>query len=271
MPKITISANTLFHFTDQMTNLEGILEKEFSPRYCLEDYRGIFPNLLDPYDERAIPMVSFCDIPLSQIKNHIRVYGGYGIGLSKDWGMKNGISPILYRHNKSNSTVALNNALDMIVKQLWKDTFIGNTSVDNGLSLETLIQQLDSIACFTKPYKGPLIRKGNIVKKSTVFYNEREWRFIPNIVTLAKNEISFALPKHAFINDIERVKLENLLAVHCKLSFKPKDIKYIIVKKESEIIPMIAKIREYKHKYSQDDQDRLVTKIITLNDILNDF
>jgi hypothetical protein len=68
----TISANALFHFTRSMENLIGILQREFYPRYALENM-----NLLEteiPARHMAIPMVSFCDIPLSQVKDHVEYY-----------------------------------------------------------------------------------------------------------------------------------------------------------------------------------------------------
>lgn len=81
MPHNSLSANTLFHYTRSLDNLEGILTNEFSPRFCLESLS--FHQTM-PEREVAIPLVSFCDIPLSQIKSHVRLYGSYAIGLSKE-------------------------------------------------------------------------------------------------------------------------------------------------------------------------------------------
>src|ERR1017187_10890632 len=53
--------------------------------------------------EYALPMTCFCDIPLSQIADHISFYGDYGIGMSKKWGLTKGLNPILYV-NKGSST-----------------------------------------------------------------------------------------------------------------------------------------------------------------------
>ena len=76
---MAISANTLFHFTRDMDTLLSILRSKFYPRLCLE--QKIVPTL----DLRlAIPMVCFCDIPLSQISEHTEMYGEYAIGIKKN-------------------------------------------------------------------------------------------------------------------------------------------------------------------------------------------
>lgn len=73
----TVSAITLFHFTSNIENLLGILTNNFYPRYCLEDHSAFFQELDKEEAERAIPMVCFCDIPLSNIRKHISTYGRY--------------------------------------------------------------------------------------------------------------------------------------------------------------------------------------------------
>jgi hypothetical protein len=82
-----ISSNTLFHFTDKRENLINILENEFRPHFCLENF-NFFAHDMNYREgfEIAIPMVCFCDIPLSQARIHMKHYGEYGIGLSKEWG-----------------------------------------------------------------------------------------------------------------------------------------------------------------------------------------
>lgn len=47
-------------------------------------------------DKIAYPMVCFCDIPLSQIKNHTNSYGKYAIGLKKEWAQKWHISDTIH-------------------------------------------------------------------------------------------------------------------------------------------------------------------------------
>jgi hypothetical protein len=82
-----LSANSLFHFTNSFDNLLSILKEEFRPRFCLEDFSLMFVGMsTDPKQEWGVPMVCFCDLPLSQTSFHLSVYGDYGIGLTKDWG-----------------------------------------------------------------------------------------------------------------------------------------------------------------------------------------
>ena len=104
-----ISSNTLFHFTRSAEALVGILKHEFTPHYCLEDY-SVLPAAAPESPNIAIPMVSFCDIPLSQASEHLAQYGDFGIGLSKNWGMKKGVSPVLYAYPGSSTAAAISEA-----------------------------------------------------------------------------------------------------------------------------------------------------------------
>lgn len=92
-----ISTSTVFHFTRSSENLISILAHTFRPHFCLEDLNVVMPDSRHEEDlEFAIPMVSFCDIPLSQVSPHLKHYGNYGIGLSKDWAISSGLAPVLY-------------------------------------------------------------------------------------------------------------------------------------------------------------------------------
>ncbi|MBC7750941.1 MAG: hypothetical protein H7Z73_04365 [Candidatus Saccharibacteria bacterium] len=79
---MALSSNSIIHFTNEKDNLKNILEGNFKIHYCTESIKltsaktTIFLS----------PMVSFCDIPLSEIKHHMESYGSYGIGLTKEMG-----------------------------------------------------------------------------------------------------------------------------------------------------------------------------------------
>lgn len=245
MKTVQLSANTLFHFTKKIENLESILRDEFNPSFCLEDWEGISGGNV----QIAIPMVCFCDIPLSQIHNHTELYGCYALGLTKDWGMRNGISPILYTYNGASSAIHVSNA----VRKL-------SHKADPGL------YHIDDSVCLTKPYEGRLWRDG-VFKGGIRFYDEREWRYIPLIHGTTEKKI---LSRCEFL-DKEYKKRENEKLKSRKLSFQPTDIKYIIVEKESEIHDMIHKIRHIKGKFPPADVDILTTRIMSMEHIKEDF
>ena len=89
-----LSSNSLFHFVDNLDWLIDILGNGFKARYCLEN----FPKIDIPL---AIPMKCFCDIPLGMIKRHMSRYGRYGVGIKKNYAKKNGVTPVIYVHEKS--------------------------------------------------------------------------------------------------------------------------------------------------------------------------
>jgi len=79
-----VSTNSIFHFTNSKTALKSILKDGgFKLTFCLEKFH-LDKGLL----EAGIPMVSFCDIPLAKVEQHLKSYGKYGIALSKSWATK---------------------------------------------------------------------------------------------------------------------------------------------------------------------------------------
>ncbi|MFZ1547558.1 MAG: abortive infection system antitoxin AbiGi family protein [Candidatus Nitrotoga sp.] len=83
-------SDSLFHFTKSIDHLKGILQHGFKPRYSLED------SELLGIEYTGIPMTCFCDIPISRISEHTAFYGDYGIGMTKEWGRRNSLHPLLY-------------------------------------------------------------------------------------------------------------------------------------------------------------------------------
>jgi hypothetical protein len=283
-----ISTDTVFHFTSK-ANLFGILKDNFYPKYRLETV-----HLFSTSEEIAIPMVSFCDIPLSQIKEHVEDYGSYGIGMTKTWAYKNRLNPVIYL--KKDSTLSKNlkdifestGILTKIYKKYKKeieDNKKTPSSQQSNLMLayaygykqsgllhsqgtaemETGNRQLLStiisiyrFICYVKEYNGFSKRR-----KKKVFYNEKEWRYVPqNGDFLFKNEIDTQ----------EKMEEENLKIQEAKLSFNPKDIKYIIVKKDTEILEIIKELEQIKgSKYPANTIKKLTSRIITYEQIKNDF
>ncbi|MFA6016213.1 MAG: abortive infection system antitoxin AbiGi family protein [Gallionellaceae bacterium] len=79
----------------------------FWPKYCQEDFKWYNPETgLISY-----PMVCFCDIPLTRIDAHVKFYGSYGLGLTKQWAMSNKLSPVIYIPNDTRLSNALTRML----------------------------------------------------------------------------------------------------------------------------------------------------------------
>ena len=259
---MTISSNALFHFTSSIDNLISILTNEFHPKYCLEDIRPFFPNL-QSFGESAIPMVSFCDLPLSNVSEHLACYGEYGIGMKKEWGIKKEINPVLYLSEISKVRGYFSLILDKTLHSINAGASEGNREI-----IEPFLELLG----FLKPYKGKMHRNGEYIDK--IFYNEREWRYVPALVKMknADKSISDRLPRKYFFDKPRLSRENNLIAKDHKLSFEPSDIKYIIVEKEDQILSMVKAIEQIKGiKYKPDTIKILSSRVISAEQILEDF
>ena len=222
----SISANALFHFTSSAQKLASILANDFWPNY---HHEKIYLRADADY-ELFIPMVSFCDIPLSQISQHIERYGHYGLGMSKEWGIRNGLNPVLYLNADSILANDLHAAL--------KATFLK----------EGVDALLNSQRCI-KEYKDA----------DTCYYNEREWMYV------APEKILQHPPSE-----------EGLAALNQKvrfrsLSFEPQDIRYVVTKNREDIPNLIQDIFRLKSNRSQDEKLLVISKIISCEDITEDF
>lgn len=106
----------LFHFTSK-DGLFKIIEETFKVSYARERIEGISSE-----KEFAVPMISFCDLKLSELKVHMSNYGKYGIGLTKEWANKNGLNPVMYVNRHCQFTDNFNSALNGIYRLLNKLT-----------------------------------------------------------------------------------------------------------------------------------------------------
>jgi hypothetical protein len=251
---MALSSNTLIHFTKKLSNLEGILTNNFKIRYCRETIIANTKN----YD-LLIPMVSFCDIPFSQIINHIESYGCYGIGLKKDWAIRNGLNPVLYLEN--NSTLSNN-----IFHHLYDYLTEGKIKISD-LTIEEKCR-FDFIR-YIKNYEGDLNRIGKKAIKKYRFSDEREWRYVlkPEI-----NHLLFANIKKTVLSRIsERKEFHSSKIEAEKLFFQPEDINYIIIKKESERDRVISILEKNYTKFPHEQVKRLTSRIISTEQLYTDF
>jgi len=245
-----ISSNVLFHFTKSMGNLKSILKNGFYPRYCAE-------YTLDPADRRAAyrrkhpmraaPMVCFCDLPLSLILRHLKTYGPFGIGLTKQWGLRSRVTPVIYTHREAPT---LRPILRLAAKA---DKETDSTAASNSRLLAT----------YTKPLVGPAWRNGRLTKKPVRFYDEREWRYVP---VVREDEPLFLNRDHYTRPNItkalhRRFRKEYALPIH------PDDIQYLIVPNDGHIL---ALHKYLKRLYTPKDAVLVTTAIMTIDCIHED-
>lgn len=257
--KETLSSNSLFHFTNSAEQLISILKHRFRPKYCLEDLR-MFKTAEDETDdwlELAIPMICFCDIPLSKIKHHLTFYGNYGIGLTKKWGIKHGVSPLLYVGQDSETTKSLR----MIFEEYHRTS-------EQHQSIWEMGQAVMRFLRFTKPYEGQFWRNGEYLQ-GVRFYDEREWRYVPEIQP--DDDLTAWIAKSDYLDDIKRSALNEILADKYTLHFEPDDIKYIIVENEDQILSIISAVERIKGQFDPEIIKKLTSRIITRQQIIEDF
>lgn len=246
---MALSSNTLIHFTPDKEALKGILSDNFRIKYCRETIQlhGFKGTL-------HVPMISFCDIPLSQIKNHIANYGHYGIGLSREWALTNRLNPVLYV--QENSTLA--EGYEELLSHLQAEE-------KRGALDKTARRMAAEIVRYIKNYEGPLKRAEVNIDRYR-YSDEREWRYVP-----AKSDAYKSLYT---ANDFESKGKDaaNNEVGSLRLEFGPDDIKYIIIKSDNEIREFIEHLRDSKgDKYSLRQVERLSTRILTSEQIHGDI
>lgn len=246
----TISSNTLFHFTSKLEYLLGIIEKGFLPRYSLEDlsYFGIGVAADGTRWETGVPMVCFCDIPLSMIRDHLSVYNGYGIGLSKDWGRLNGIAPVLYCEENSQTTKAITDIKHFDFASLLKEELSNNEL----LAFSKTTAYIRRLPFFVKKYQGEFFHLG-MKYPNKRFYDEREWRFIPNLEGLLEVPESISKESIAFQFELEDFRRLNNLKANNPYSELMSNLQ--------DISPSVENVQKVYEGYRNQCQDDLYAHI----------
>ncbi len=189
-------SSTLFHFTKSIDYLKSILSEGLEPRYCLEDSRYLGHG----QDHIGSPMVCFCDIPISRLSDHTSFYGDYGIGLTKNWGLKNKVEPIIYSTDTG--------AVPDVIKYLLSIVEFDDKEKDDLLN-----RNFNRLIPRVKPLEGRMVVGGEFIEKD--FYQESEWRFVPDDFHMAFED------KDEFQEKLD--EYNDLVKQHT-LKFTPSDI-----------------------------------------------
>jgi hypothetical protein len=243
-----ISTNSIIHYTASLDNLKSILKVGFSIKYCSEELY-IAGNRKS---RAAHPMICFCDIPLSQAYEFMGTYGNYGVGLSKEWAKKNGINPVLYLEKDSSIVKTIG---DLLAERREDESNLSEDQKDKILRIK----------CFTKNYSGQLNR-GKTKQSNYKFYDEREWRFVPESKDLGGARFSIHLSTYQKDKDKWNSEVASL-----RFKFLPEDISYIIVNETSEIPTMIGYIKSVYNLCSEDVRHILFSKICSTEQIKCDY
>jgi len=277
--------STLFHYTRNFGVLKKILTEGFRPNYCGE----LFSESDKEEFVVGVPMVSFCDIPLTRTGSFVKRYGHYAIGLKKEWGERNGINPILYATPNSKIIPNLqtilklyekkNNEVKVVFGERGKEEDINGDKFavysytsnqvedfvnDSKLFLEKdqLLKARLHLFGFTKSYDG---------YRNSVSYNnyeENEWRYVD------KNEKWFwGKNEYSKWRGNEKIKPTSKLD---NLKFEVSDVNFILLKNDDHISGLVNFIDKLTSVggnglISQSDKDCLKTLVISMDRINKDF
>lgn len=240
------SSDYFFHYTTKIDHLVNIMNNYFMPFYCMESIEYLNIPKTD-IKGMAYPVVCFCDLPLNRQKNHKTKFGEYGIGLKKEWGTKNLLSPVIYSHPRSMTSVSLRILIDMadqLKSNLTEEEF---RKFNNAVSLLLMLN---------KAYEGKQYMKDHkmFAEKNSRFYDEREWRHLPlNVDGLKLNlEINEYQDTKILNEENEKIQQNN------KLKFELKDVEFLFLKDKAEIDQFLSKLSP---KYSAEDKKEIISKI----------
>lgn len=273
-------SSSLFHFTHTFDVLKKILIDGVRFSYSIEflpkelSYNCLNTNAptecvdlehfsMTNYTGVGIPMICFCDIPLTRAKFHSQNYGKYAIGYNKEFAQEifKGLNPVYYL--SSDKIINAFIYLSMLKAEKLKESNTNNNSLSDSNSNGTMVfnasdgkqrnffvrNSIDSInrlIAFAKLYK----REDKASRKGFEYYKEHEWRICyldyENDIT---NWIWDCKSKEDLIEPNTRLHKSNNAYASFKTDYKEVSlyiishlISHIIVRYESQVIRLADKI-----------------------------
>ncbi len=251
VPANPLRTSSVFHFTKSLDSLIGILNDGLIPNYCSE-------TLYDKKDINitiGVPMVSFCDIPLSRTYEHTTKYGYFAIGLGLEYAEDNNINPLLYISN------------DKLIQNAFPSLFSGKARRPKTVLPSSYLGLLKRVY---GEFKGQEINN----------YAENEWRYI---VPSDRQHLKWFYTKEDYMvwrGDVNSPKpdpKQNQFLLSNKLIFKAEEINYIIVENEKDIPILIAYILSASRiggsqiQLSDHDKYYLINHITSFERIRRDY
>lgn len=222
-----LSSTTLFHFTSSLDVLQKILLGGI--KY------GMFAEKL-PKGNLAyfVRGISFCNIPLSMISEHVEWYGKYALGIKRPALRALGVSPVFYVHSDSRKYPAGKDA----VKELMANPFL----------------------CYLKQHLGYQFHrtKKQYLRKS--FYDEKEWRIFTGMPTIES---------YSSLIHLDNLRHQKALMTPTEdpLKISLDMIEYIILESHSDF----KSFDMFLKTHFSAERDLLLPKILYYSQIRKDF
>jgi hypothetical protein len=163
--------------------------------------------------------------------------------MTKEWGLRHGLNPILYVAQQSMLSSSYGAALEHF-----------NLSTDDDIDEWSPAQRgLGDVLRYIKNYEADLTRHGVTIKKYR-FSDEREWRYVPPHT----EDCDMLVHDSYYDHSGNKAEVDRRL--------------YIIINDDSEIAEFIDHLRRAKGtNYSLNDVERLTTRILTVSQIMSDI
>ena len=223
-----ISSDNLHHFTRSFEALKSILLHDFYPHITEEDASFILKNF--PNAKIGYPIVCFCDLPSSLLNEHTKLYGNYGVSLSKHWGIRNGINPVMYVTDSDTQVMLYYRKLQEVIINQEFIYFIDQNNNQYGKKAESIVEDFFynvlSMSAYTKAYEDKKSKKR--------FYDEREWRYL-----YIKKDLK--LIEQIYFSDIHNFNLiqRNETLKNSPLKFEINDLQSIFLTSKEEQFRLI--------------------------------
>jgi hypothetical protein len=120
---------------------------------------------------------------------------------------------------------------------------------------------------YIKNYEGSLRRRNEDCIPNYRFSDEREWRFVPKI----DEDIMMILEDRLFQKpETREIVIRKISPL--RLDFSADDVRYTVIENDSEINGLVDHLRHIKSlRYSSEVVDRLTTRILTRDQIMEDI
>ncbi len=192
------------------------------------------------------------DLPSNLLKIHKKRYGNYGLSLSKEWGIKNGINPVMYVSDKNAQVMNYyRNIQQFILNKNFTDFIDAHKDAYGKQAEEIMSEYFYNVLCmsaFLRRYED----------ENTRFYDEREWRYL-----FIDGKTSFI--QQIYFTDQKNFDLQkrNLELQKNPLLFDVADIRNIFVTTKDEKDDLLQKLLATK-KFS--GKEKQFEELIVIGD-----